>query len=76
LPEGIGLDLTANSWLVPPVFSWLQEAGNVESAEMHRVFNMGIGLVLILKSEQVVEAIRLVQSLQMDCYEIGHCCSL
>ena len=76
LPEGIGLDLTANSWLVPPVFSWLQEAGNVESAEMHRVFNMGIGLVLILKSEHVVEAIRLVQSLQMDCYEIGHCCSL
>lgn len=37
-----------NSWEVPRVFSWLQELGNIDAEEMQRVFNMGIGLVLIV----------------------------
>jgi len=36
------------SWPVPPVFAWLQRAGNVEQSEMDQVFNLGIGLVLVV----------------------------
>jgi phosphoribosylformylglycinamidine cyclo-ligase len=36
------------SWTAPPVFAWLQRLGEVEDAEMARVFNMGVGLVLVV----------------------------
>jgi len=36
------------SWPVPPVFNWLQRAGNVEQSEMDQVFNLGVGLVLVV----------------------------
>jgi phosphoribosylformylglycinamidine cyclo-ligase len=48
LPAGIGVAIDRGSWPVPPVFSWLQESGNVPDDEMQRVFNMGIGLVLVV----------------------------
>lgn len=47
LPEGLALRIE-RSWEVPPVFSWLQALGSVSEAEMFRVFNMGIGLVLVV----------------------------
>ncbi|MGO9470575.1 MAG: phosphoribosylformylglycinamidine cyclo-ligase [Isosphaeraceae bacterium] len=48
LPEGCAIRLKRGSWTVPKVFPWLQRLGSVEDAEMDRVFNMGIGLVLIV----------------------------
>jgi phosphoribosylformylglycinamidine cyclo-ligase len=47
LPEGCSLKIERN-WEIPPVFSWLQSVGKIPDAEMFRVFNMGIGLVLIV----------------------------
>jgi len=48
LPAGRRVFLKKGSWPVPPVFSWLQRLGNIDEAEMYRVFNMGIGFVLIV----------------------------
>ena len=48
LPPGIGVTIDRGSWPVPPVFTWLQQQGEVDDAEMHRVFNMGIGLALVV----------------------------
>ena len=48
LPEGCAIRLVRGSWTIPPVFPWLQALGSVPEAEMFRVFNMGIGLVLIV----------------------------
>jgi phosphoribosylformylglycinamidine cyclo-ligase len=48
LPAGSALELRRGSWAVPPVFPWLQRLGGVPDEEMFRVFNMGIGLVLIV----------------------------
>ncbi len=56
LPEGCAHPAPARSWDVPKVFPWLQSIGNVPDAEMFRVFNMGIGLVLIV-AEYYAEAI-------------------
>ncbi len=47
LPAGLAVRVEAGSWAVPPVFGWLQQLGEVDDAEMARVFNMGIGLVMI-----------------------------
>ncbi|HEX8202658.1 MAG TPA: phosphoribosylformylglycinamidine cyclo-ligase [Isosphaeraceae bacterium] len=55
LPEGLSLRLR-RVWDIPPVFPWLQSLGSIPDAEMFRVFNMGIGLVLIV-AEYHAEAI-------------------
>ena len=47
LPPGKRVHIKRGSWKVPPVFAWLQKLGNVADAEMVRVFNMGIGFVVI-----------------------------
>jgi phosphoribosylformylglycinamidine cyclo-ligase len=48
LPEGCAILLRRDSWPVPKVFPWLQRLGSVDRAEMDRVFNMGIGLILVV----------------------------
>ncbi|CAJ2676828.1 unnamed protein product [Trifolium pratense] len=50
-PEGLGALIYENSWDIPTVFKWLQEAGKIEDAEMMRTFNMGIGMVLVVSPE-------------------------
>ncbi|HUT09507.1 MAG TPA: phosphoribosylformylglycinamidine cyclo-ligase [Thermoguttaceae bacterium] len=57
LPDGIQAEIDHGSWPVPPVFTWLQRLGEVERAEMDRVFNMGLGLVLVV-SPYYAESIR------------------
>ena len=47
LPDGKRVFATRGSWPVPPVFGWLQKLGNVADAEMYRVFNMGVGFVVV-----------------------------
>lgn len=48
LPAGVGVAIDRDSWTVPPVFGWLQQLGDVDEGEMFRVFNMGVGLVLVV----------------------------
>ncbi len=48
LPEGIKVAIDRGSWPAPPIFAWLQRLGEVEQAEMDQVFNMGLGLVMIV----------------------------
>ena len=47
LPEGTAAQVDTASWVVPPIFQWLQRAGNVPEDDMRRTFNMGIGMVLV-----------------------------
>ena len=47
LPPGRRVCLNSGSWPIPPAFAWMQKLGNVAEAEMFRVFNMGIGFVII-----------------------------
>jgi len=72
LPEGCGIRLRRGSWTVPPVFPWLQRLAEVEDSEMDRVFNMGIGMVLVV-AEFNAEAIvrRLSRRLRLPAWIIG-----
>jgi phosphoribosylformylglycinamidine cyclo-ligase len=51
LPPGVGVQIDRSAWNVPPLFRLIQERGGVSEAEMFRVFNMGIGYILIVAPE-------------------------
>ncbi len=57
LPEGIRAVIERDSWTVPPVFPWLSRLGEVDAEEMDQVFNMGIGMALVV-STYYADAIR------------------
>jgi len=52
LPQGTDALFDLSLWLRPPVFRWLQKAGNVETAEMLRTFNCGIGMILVASQSE------------------------
>ena len=64
LPATADAHITPDSWPVPPVFPWMQNLGNVEHDEMHRVFNMGVGLTMVVKQDHA-------ESIQQQLAEIG-----
>jgi phosphoribosylformylglycinamidine cyclo-ligase len=51
VPDGVQVALKRGSWSVPPVFPWVQRLGGIDAAEMERVFNMGIGMVLVVAAD-------------------------
>ena len=51
LPEGCAVELDTQAWRVPPIFRLIQREGGIAQAEMARVFNMGLGIVLIVGPE-------------------------
>jgi phosphoribosylformylglycinamidine cyclo-ligase len=51
LPEDCQAKINVTSWRIPQVFNFIQKAGNIESGEMFKVFNMGIGLILVVPKE-------------------------
>jgi len=57
LPSSLAAALDAARWQRPPVFDWLQEQGNVDRQEMHRTFNCGIGLVVVVDAGNVGAAL-------------------
>jgi phosphoribosylformylglycinamidine cyclo-ligase len=52
LPEGLGARVKRDSWTVPPIFAALQELGGVDDGEMLRVFNMGVGMILVVSPDE------------------------
>lgn len=60
LPDGLEAVLERRSWHRDPVFDWLQQVGHIESAEMYRTFNCGIGMVAVVPKEQAAQAVALL----------------
>lgn len=52
LPEGTGVVVERDAWPTPPIFSRIEAAGGVDHDEMYRVFNMGIGMVVVVAPEE------------------------
>jgi phosphoribosylformylglycinamidine cyclo-ligase len=57
LPDHVQARLERARWTPPPIFDWLQKQGNVADAEMHRVFNCGIGMVVVVAREDAGRAV-------------------
>ncbi|UVW28390.1 phosphoribosylformylglycinamidine cyclo-ligase [Massilia sp. H6] len=71
LQEHVTAVLDASSWTMPPLFQWLQQHGGVADAEMHRVFNCGIGMTVIVSQENADAAMAQLAAAGETVYRIG-----
>jgi phosphoribosylformylglycinamidine cyclo-ligase len=70
-PPHLQMEVDEGSWPVPPVFSWLQRLGGIDDAEMARVFNMGLGLVLIVSPFYAESIQRTLEDADLPSWRIG-----
>ncbi len=63
LPEGLHAVIDRKSWTPPAVFTWMQKLGNVDTEEMFRVFNMGIGFVIALRADALDQTLALLNDI-------------
>lgn len=71
LPEPCRVRIRPGSWDVPPIFDFVQRHGGIETEEMFRVFNMGIGMVLIVPEKQKDEILQRLRALGEQASAIG-----
>ncbi|MEN6629591.1 MAG: phosphoribosylformylglycinamidine cyclo-ligase, partial [Sulfuricella sp.] len=72
LPESLMAVLAKDSWEMPPLFTWMQKEGNVAEKEMHRTFNCGIGMAVIVAADQAERAMQLLREAGETVWQIGH----
>ncbi len=75
LPEGVQVVIERESWKVPPVFPWLARLGEIEDDEMNQVFNMGIGLVLVVAPHYADSIRHQLADDGLESWAIGHATS-
>ena len=71
LPQNVQAVLHRDSWQMPELFRWLQMKGGVADAEMVRVFNCGIGMVVIVSPEQAEQAIASLNAQGLKAWTVG-----
>ena len=71
LPPGLRAAIRGAAWPRPTLFTWLKELGGVSEEEMYRVFNCGIGMVVVVAREHAARAVQLLQAAGETAYEIG-----
>ena len=71
LPDHLSAKLNSNSWSQPEIFKWLQKEGNIDSHEMYRVLNCGVGMVVIISKESSSQAIEHLSACGENAWLIG-----
>ncbi|MBA3996101.1 MAG: phosphoribosylformylglycinamidine cyclo-ligase [Candidatus Accumulibacter sp.] len=71
LPDAVKAVIEQGKWQRPKLFDWLQQEGKVAESEMHRVFNCGIGMVVVVARENVEQALQLLNAAGEKAVEIG-----
>jgi len=71
LPSGLGVSIRRGTWDIPPIFSFLQEKGKLDTEEMYHVFNMGIGMVLAVSRDDADRALACLNAQGEDAQIIG-----
>ena len=71
LPNNLMAKLNSKSFELPEIFKWLQIQGNIEMMEMYRVFNCGVGMIIVLPAEYSDEAINLLNNMGENSWLIG-----
>ena len=72
LPDNAKAVIDLNSWEMPKVFKWLQKNGNVQSHEMYRTFNCGLGMVIVIPANVKDTALALLTASGEKAFVIGH----
>jgi len=71
LPNHLGAEIDPNSWQRLPIFDWIQTQGGIENEEMLRVFNSGIGMIVVVPPEQQDIILDIASKYQIDSDIIG-----
>jgi phosphoribosylformylglycinamidine cyclo-ligase len=71
LPQNVKAVIAQSSWQRPKLFDWLQSEGQVADSEMHRVFNCGIGMAVIVARENAEQALAMLHAAGEKAVEIG-----
>ncbi|MGN6668606.1 MAG: phosphoribosylformylglycinamidine cyclo-ligase [Trinickia sp.] len=71
LRDGLTAELQQSAWPMPPLFTWLQQHGGVADAEMHRVFNCGIGMAVVVAADVADDAVRELSAAGEQVWKIG-----
>lgn len=71
LPPTVNAEIDPNAWMVNPIFHWLQKRGEIETSEMRRVFNMGIGMAIVVNDYYAASITAQMRSLGLQCQPIG-----
>jgi phosphoribosylformylglycinamidine cyclo-ligase len=71
LPKNCNALIDTGSWQWPEIFQWLQAQGNVQTQEMYRTFNCGVGMVICVAPEDVEKSLSLLEMSGHKAWEIG-----
>lgn len=71
LPDGCHAHIDTGSWQWPPVFRWLQTAGKVETAEMYRTFNCGVGMVVCVPAKETERCLSFLREAGETAWQLG-----
>ncbi len=71
LGSGQSIEIAPKSWVVPPIFQWLADAGQLSLETLFNTFNMGIGFVLLVPPSQAAQTLSWFESQNMAAYTIG-----
>lgn len=72
LPSNCKAVVDTTSWTMPAVFEWLQQAGNVQTREMFRTFNCGVGMVVAVAASEAQSALATLQAAGQEAFILGH----
>jgi len=72
IPPGLDIVIDTGSWVLPGIFQWLQEQGNVDAAEMYRVFNCGVGMVACVAAKDLKKALGCLTRAGESAWHIGY----
>ena len=71
LPKNLAAKLDSNSWETPEIFNWIQDQGKIDTNEMYRVLNCGVGMIVIVPKESLDDSIKLLNANGEDSWLIG-----
>ncbi len=71
LPEGLDAEIDTSSWQPGPVFDWLARLGDIETAEMRRTFNCGVGMVAVVDEHDVEQTLAILREHGEQAWRLG-----
>ena len=71
LPDGLGVELNQASWEVPEILSFIKEKGDISEKDMYGVFNMGVGMAIVVSEENVDQTLAILQEQGEEASIIG-----
>ena len=71
VPQACSILIRKESWDVPPIFSFLQQAGNISEKEMARAFYMGLGMIIIVPDNAVLDVLQRIEAMNDHAFVIG-----